>query len=106
MVERLASYIKKELSAFLHENVYLEDGVFLSVTHVLLDDSLDRAQIFVSVFPEKFSSEVFRELNLLQKDSRKFLAQRIKRHKIPNIKFILDKNLDAENRIEKLLKKE
>ena len=103
MVERLASYIKKELSAFFRENVYLEDGVFLSVTRVLLDDSLNRAQVFVSVFPEKFSSEVFRELNLLQKDSRKFLAQRIKRHKIPDIKFVLDKNLDAETRIEKLL---
>ena len=103
MIERLASYIKKELSSFLRENVYLEDGVFLSVTRVLLDDSLDRAQVFVSVFPEKFSSEVFRELNLLQKDSRKFLAQRIKRHKIPDIKFVLDKNLDAETRIEKLL---
>ena len=103
MIERLASYIKKELSAFFRENVYLEDGVFLSVTRVLLDDSLNRAQVFVSVFPEKFSSEVFRELNLLQKDSRKFLAQRIKRHKIPDIKFVLDKNLDAETRIEKLL---
>src|SRR3989344_7244403 len=105
MIERLASYIKKELSSFLRENVYLEDGVFLSVTRVLLDDSLDRAQVFVSVFPEKFSSSVFKELNLLQKKSRKFLAQRIKRHKIPDIKFILDKNLDAETHIEKLLQK-
>lgn len=103
MVERLASYIKKELAFFLHENISLPEGVFLSVTQVFMDDSLERVQVYISVFPEKFSFEVFKELKLLQKDARKFLASRIKRHKIPEIKFILDKNLDAESRIEKLL---
>jgi ribosome-binding factor A len=105
MIERLASFIKKELSVFLRENISLEIGVFISVTHVFIDDSLERAQVYVSVFPEKFSAEIFKELKLLQKDSRKFLARRVGRHKIPGIKFILDKNLDAESHIEKLLKK-
>lgn len=104
MIERLASFIKKELSIFLHENISLDIGVFVSITQVFVDDSLERAQIFVSVFPEKFSSAVFKELNLLQKDARKFLASRIKRHKIPEIKFVLDKNINAESNIEKLLK--
>ena len=104
MIERLESYIKKELSMFLKKELYLEDGVFISVTKVFIDDSVERAQIFVSVFPEKFSTETFKELKLLQKDARKFLAKRIKRHKIPQITFILDKNLDSESHIEKLLK--
>lgn len=106
MIERLASFLKKELSVFLHENIFLEEGVFLSITRVFIDDSLERAQVFVSIFPEKFSSEVFKELKLFHKDARKFLASRIKRHKIPQIIFVPDKNLDAESRIEKLLKKE
>ena len=105
MIERLESFIKKELSGFLRENILLEEGVFLSVTRVLVDDSLERAQVFISVFPEKYSEEIFKELKMLHKDARKFLASRIKRHKVPQIKFLPDKNLDAESRIEKLLKK-
>lgn len=106
MIERLESFIKKELSLFLHENIYLEEGVFLSITRVLVDESLMSAKIYISVFPEKFSKEVFKELKLLHKEARKFLSERIKRHKIPEIKFVPDKNLDAESRIEKLLKNE
>ena len=104
MIERLESFIKKELSGFLRENILLEEGVFLSVTRVLVDDSLERAQVFISVFPEKYSEEIFKELKMLHKDARKFLASRIKRHKVPQIKFLPDKNIDAESRIEKLLK--
>lgn len=106
MIERLSSYIKKELALFLEKNLPIAEGAFISVTKVFINEKADRADIFVSVFPDKLSSEVFSELKLLQKDCKKFLASRIKRHKIPNIKFILDKNLDAESRIEKLLKNE
>ena len=105
MIERLESYIKKELSAFLRESVSLEEGIFLSVTRVIVDDSLEKAEVFVSVFPEKFSQNIFKELRLLHKEARKFLASRIKRHKIPQIQFMPDKNIDAESRIEKLLEK-
>lgn len=106
MIERLESFIKKELSIFLRENIILEDGVFVSITRVLADESLESAKVFISVFPEKFSKNVFKELGFLHKEARKFLSQRIKRHKIPEIRFVPDKNLDAESRIEKLLKKE
>lgn len=105
MIERLESFIKKELSEFLRENILLGEGIFLSITRVLVDDSLERAQVFVSVFPEKFSEEIFKELKLLHRVARKFLASRIKRHKTPQVQFLLDKNLDAESRIEKLLNK-
>ena len=90
---------------FLRENILLEVVVFLSVTRLFVDDSLERAQVFISVFPEKYSEEIFKELKMLHKVARKFLASRIKRHKVPQIKFLPDKNLDAESRIEKLLKK-
>ena len=103
MIERLSSYIKKELAFFLEKNLPIAEGGFVSVTKVFINERADRADVFVSVFPETLVSEVFMELKLLQKDARKFLASRIKRHKIPDIKFILDKNLDAESRIEKLL---
>src|SRR3989344_8162808 len=103
MIERLESYLKKELAFFLEKNLPIAEGGFVSVTKVFINERADRADVFVSVFPETLVSEVFMELKLLQKDARKFLASRIKRHKIPDIKFILDKNLDAESRIEKLL---
>ena len=104
MIERLSSYIKKELAFFLEKNLPIAEGGFVSVTKVFINERADKAEVFVSVFPENLSAEVFVELKFLQKDVRRFLSSRIKRHKIPDIKFILDKNLDAESRIERLLK--
>jgi|SRR3989344_1684193 len=104
MIERLESYLKKELAFFLEKNLPIAEGGFVSVTKVFINEKADRADVFISVFPEELSAEVFVELKLMQKDVKRFLASRVKRHKIPNIKFILDKNLDAESRIEKLLK--
>lgn len=104
MIERLESFIKRELSLFLHKNISLEEGILLSITRVMVDDSLLSAKVFISVFPEKFSGKIFKELGFLHKDARKFLASRIGRHKIPEIKFVLDKNIEAESKIEKLLR--
>ena len=97
MIERLSSYIKKELAFFLEKNLPIAEGGFVSVTKVFINERADKAEVFVSVFPENLSAEVFVELKFLQKDVRRFLSSRIKRHKIPDIKFILDKNLDAES---------
>lgn len=106
MIERFASFFKKEMAFFLEKNLPIAEGGFVSVSDVFINESGNIAQVFVSVFPEELSSEVFKELKLLQKDARKFLASRLKRHKIPDIKFVLDKNFNAESRIENLLKKE
>ena len=88
----------------MEKNLPIAEGGFASVTRVFINEKADRADVFISVFPEELSAEVFAELKLMQKDVKRFLASRIKRHKIPSIKFVLDKNLDAESRIEKLLK--
>lgn len=106
MIERLESFLKKELALFLEKNIPITEGGFVSVTKVFINEKADKAEVFVSVFPEKLSAEVFAELKLLQSDIRKFLSSRIRRHKIPDVRFILDKNIDAESRIEKLLKNE
>ena len=101
--ERFTSFIKKEIAAFLEARVPRPEEALVSVTRVLVSDSFDRAEIFVSVFPEKYQSEVMRELPRFEKEARAFIAGRLKRHKIPAIRFLFDTEFAPALRLEKLL---
>ena len=105
--ERFASYLEQKVSEF-----FLREGrkvlpaeAFISVTRVIPNESGDEAEIFVLIFPERLSREIFKEVRHMGSAARKFLADKIKRRKIPNIVFKLDNAQEREVRLEKLLEK-
>lgn len=102
--ERFASFLKKELGIFLSRHFPHDPDVFLSVVSVSPAESSERAKIYIAVFPENRSSEIWKELKFYQKDAKKYLAERIKRRRVPQIIFL---PVNAENlvRLEKLLEK-
>ncbi len=103
--ERLASFLKKETAAYLIKNFPHPTDVFLSVTEAVVDQSGDSAKIFVSIFPDKNSADTLKNVKKYEGEIRKFLSSRLRRHKIPKIIFVLDKNFESGIRLEKLLEK-
>ncbi len=103
--ERLASFLKKEIALYVIKNFPRPEDVLVSVTKVFVEDSLENAKVFVSVFPEKNSYGVMQSLKNYESEMRKFLSSRLRRHRIPKITFVFDKNLESEVRLEKLLEK-
>ena len=101
--ERFTSFVKKEIAQFLEAHFPRPEDAFVSVTKVLVTESFDRAQVFVTVFPEKYRDEVMRELPRFEKEARAFIAGRLKRHKIPEIRFVFDAEYVSGIRLEKLL---
>ena len=102
--ERFASFLRKELGIFLSRHFPHDLGIFLSVVDAAPDESSERAKIYISVFPENRSKEIWKELKLYQKDAKKYLAGRLNRRRVPQIIFL---PVQTENtvRLEKLLEK-
>ena len=101
--ERFASFVKKEIALFLEAHVPRPADSFVSVTGIEVHESFEYVRVFVSVFPEKYQNEVMKELSRFQKEARAFIASRLKRHKIPEIHFVLDTQYESRVRLEKLL---
>ena len=101
--ERLSSFLKKEIAIYLTKNFPHPTDVFISVTEVVVDQSLETAKIFISVFPDKKANDILKSIKAYENEIRKFLSSRLRRHKIPKINFVLDKNFESGIRLEKLL---
>lgn len=101
--ERLASFLERETMEYLRRHLALPEGAFFSVSRVVMDNALDKAQIFILIFPDKLVNETFREIRHLEKETRKYVASRLRRHKIPHIRFVLDHGHGKQVRLEKLL---
>lgn len=101
--EQFARQIRRDISEFLENNIPRPNGSFISVTNVALDDRAICADIFVSIFPDADSAKLFKELRFYEKEARTFLAPRLQRRLIPEIKFHLDDSQSSRIGLEKLL---
>jgi ribosome-binding factor A len=101
--EQFVSFMKKELAIFLDREVPRAEGIFFSVTQVTINQSVERAQVFISIYPEKYSTEMMKLLKTYEGEARAHLASKLKRRKIPFLVFVLDTEQDARVRLEKLL---
>ena len=101
--ERLESFLKREVTEFLIRHIALPEGAFFSVSRVVLGNALDKAQVFILIFPDKLAHESFTEIKHLERETRKYISSRLKRHKIPQVRFVLDTTQSKQTRLEKLL---
>ena len=89
--EQFVSFMKKEIAIFLDREVSRSAGVFFSVTQVVLNQAGERAEVFISVYPEKYSAETMKSLKIHEGETRAHLAGMLKKRHIPFLRFILDK---------------
>ncbi len=101
--EQFTSFMKKEIAIFLDREVPRPLGVFFSVTNVMLNESGEEAKVFISIFPDQSAKEIFRTLKDYEKEARLYLAGKLKRRKIPYIRFVHDTSQQDAIRLEKLL---
>jgi ribosome-binding factor A len=101
--ERFSSLLKKEIALFLERNFPRDNGIFLSVTKVRLSGSLEKADVFVSIFPDERAEKTIVLLRRFKGDVMDHIASKIRARKIPNIIFVLDKTQGAEISLEKSL---
>lgn len=104
-IARIASEIKKEISQIISSD--LKDSriaPITSITEVDLKDDLQSAKIYVSVFgDENEKNDTIEGLTHSIGFIKRELGSRMNLRHIPDIKFILDSNIEKAMKLDKLI---
>jgi len=107
--EMLESEIKKVLTSALRESrIPKIDPLYVSIVRVTVSKDKRYSNIFVSYFgenAEEKKEEVIEILNEHKGYFRKALAKNIRLFKVPEVKFLPDKGIEASIRVQELLNK-
>ena len=102
-LQRVNQLIKKELSQILLREIEFPSGVLATVTRVESTPNLIQTRVFISVMPEKKTSEVLQILNWQIYELQQKINKRLKMRPIPRIMFFEDKKTREAGRIEEIL---
>ena len=105
-VEKVAKLLQRDLGEILQREAQGSlRGKLITVSEVRLTVNLEKAKVFLSIFPSQYGEMVVKELQEHKSHYRNLLAQRI-RHQlriVPDLDFILDESIDRLERIDELL---
>ncbi|MDK2950556.1 MAG: ribosome-binding factor [Kosmotogales bacterium] len=107
--EMLESEIKKVLTSALRESrIPKIDPLYVSIVRVTVSKDKRYSNIFVSYFgenAEEKKEEIIEILNENKGYFRTALAKNIRLFKVPEVKFLPDKGIEASIRVQELLNK-
>lgn len=100
---RLVGVLQPLISQILEKENYNQDSSIITVTEVNINRALTQANVFLSIFPEEKSKEIFDNINKnifkIQQQINKQCQIKI----VPKIVFKLDKRVIQANIIEQLI---
>ncbi len=103
-IQKINELLRHHISELLLRDLFLKEGVFLTISKVDTTPDLRYTRVFLSIFPEKETDYVEKtlekEVYQLQGKLNKLLSMK----PIPKIEFRVDKTEIEADRIEKLLK--
>lgn len=106
-VEKVSKLLQRDLGEILQREAQGSlRGKLVTVSEVRLTVNLEKAKVFLSIFPSQFGETVVKEIQENKSHYRHLLGQRI-RHQlriVPDLDFILDESIDRLERIDELLK--
>ena len=103
--ERVEKQLLDIISSIALKNIDLSSLGFITFTDVDISPDLKNAKIFFSVLNQKIpDDELEIEINRKQKAFKKFLSSELHLRTTPKIKFINDKKLSFQEKINALLK--
>jgi len=98
--ERVKSLLRDIVSSFIKTRI--DESMIISVMRVEVSGDLERAKIFISVFPEEKEGFVLKETKRLTPDLYKHLKKQI-RSFLPRISFEIDKEIKIQRKLEEIL---
>ena len=106
-VEKVSKLLQRDLGEILQREAQGSlRGKLVTVSEVRLTVNLEKAKVFLSIFPSQFGEAVVKEIQENKSHYRLLLGQRV-RHQlriVPDLDFILDESIDRLERIYELLK--
>lgn len=106
-LEKVSRLLQRDLGViFQKEAQGTLRGKLITVSEVRITPNLEKAKVFLSVFPSQYGEEVTKEIQTNTSYFRNLLGQKV-RHQlriVPQLHFILDESIDKLERIDELLK--
>lgn len=106
MSHRLAQInelIQRELSQIISREIDFAEGILVTIVGVETSPDLEKAKIWLSIFPIQKSKEVIKFLNKKIGYLQGLLNRRLVMRPLPRIKFLIDKTEAKAAEIENLL---
>jgi ribosome-binding factor A len=102
--DRVAEQIRHDLSTLLTREVHDPGIGFVTVTRVSVSPDLQLARVFyTSLGDEKARKETARALERATPFLRKEIGRRIRLRRTPELRFEFDRNVENQDRIERIL---
>ena len=98
--DRLSEYIKEQVSEFIARES--NHSSLVTVTRVRLANSLKKAEVLITVYPEEKEQEVLNFLKRTGNDVRNYVKNHIRTRTIPFLDFLVDGGEKNRQRIDEL----
>lgn len=103
MTNNIKKSIQKHISKIVQNiAINIKDNI-ITVTNIDIANDLSKSNIYVSILKNK--ENIIKQLNNSSKEIKHSLTTKMKKYKIPAIHFLIDKSLENERKITKLLQK-
>ncbi len=104
--QKVAKLVLKELSIIFQRKAGEFQNKMISVTVIRMSPDLGLAKVYLSIFPQTNTEEVYESIKNSGSNIRFELGKRVKNQlrKVPELNFYLDDSLDYVDRIDELLK--
>lgn len=99
--ERVNALLRNLVSSFIKSEIGTR--IIVTVMRVETTGDLQRAKIFISIFPEEKEKEIFELLKKKKNELHNYLGSRLKMKFLPIVFFEIDRAVKIERRIEEIL---
>ena len=102
--DRVAEQIRQDLAALLNGAVHDPGIGFVTLTRVSVSPDLQMARVFYTTMgDDKARKATARALERATPFLRREIARRIRLRRVPELRFEFDKNVENQDRIERIL---
>lgn len=103
-VRKFNELIRVELGKIIFDFLEVKSGILVTITRVITAPDLFSTAVFISVWPDNKSGELFGKLNHSVYKIQQLLNKKLKIRPVPKILFKYDKNPGEASEVEKILK--
>jgi len=99
-VSQINELIRQELGSILAREIEFPAGSLPTITKVVTDHELKRANVFISVIPEDWTEGIIKSLKKQRGPIQYLLNRRLSMHFVPDIYFVKDDKSDEKEEAE------
>lgn len=102
-IKKVNELIKRELGKVILKEIDFPRNILVTITGVETSGNLQQSKIFISVIPEKETTNALKILGKEIYNLQQILNHRLVMRPVPKIRFFEDKELKEAEKIDKIL---